>query len=179
MIRPDNGQSMGVARRLGMTPLRDDVLVEFPVIVHAIDRERWGRGGHPDELEVLLVHVARWAHAQPDLVAVALVGSRAGGTAREDSDVDLVFLSREPARFVDAEEWAGELGGAAVLASAHRGMLVEQRLRTASGLELDVAIGPPRWVWSAPAEMSVQVIYDPERVLERLTASANPAPDGA
>lgn len=169
MIRPDNGRSMEVARRLGMTPLRDDVLLEFPVIVHAIDRERWGRPGHPDQVEEILVHVAQWARVQPDIVAVALVGSRARGTPRADSDVDLVFLSRDPARFVDDEGWAAEFGGAAVVASAHRGMLVEQRLRTPYGLELDVAIGPPRWATSAPGGIGVRAVHDPQGVLKHLT----------
>jgi RimJ/RimL family protein N-acetyltransferase len=41
MIRPDNASSLRVAERLGMTPLREDVLHDGPVIVHAIDRETW------------------------------------------------------------------------------------------------------------------------------------------
>jgi RimJ/RimL family protein N-acetyltransferase len=41
MIRPDNVRSVGVAERLGMTPLREDVVHDTPVIVHAVDRETW------------------------------------------------------------------------------------------------------------------------------------------
>ena len=43
MIRPDNARSSRVADRLGMGRLREDVLGEVPVIVYAIDRERWMR----------------------------------------------------------------------------------------------------------------------------------------
>lgn len=172
MIRPDNSRSQAVARRLGLAPLREDVVVGIPVTVHAVDRRRWGAAAQPDEVEQLLAHVARWAARQPDLVAVALVGSRARGDARADSDVDLVLLSHEPGRYIYAEEWAGELGGVAVLASAQRGMLVEQRLRTESGTELDIAIGPPRWAQSAPAEIGVRAIHDPDRLLKHLTRAA-------
>jgi RimJ/RimL family protein N-acetyltransferase/predicted nucleotidyltransferase len=169
MIRPDNGRSLAVARRLGLTAIRDDSVHGIPVIVHAVARQSWGAERRQDEIEGILAHVADWARGRPDLVAVALVGSRARGTPRPDSDVDLVFLSRDPGRYVDAEDWASELGGAAVVASAHRGVLLEQRLRMPSGLELDVAIGPPRWVASAPAAIGVRPIHDPQQILAPLT----------
>ena len=38
MIVADNDRSIGVARRLGMTPLRSDSLMELPVVVYAIER---------------------------------------------------------------------------------------------------------------------------------------------
>jgi RimJ/RimL family protein N-acetyltransferase len=41
MIVPANTRSIRVAERLGMKPLRPDKLLEFRVIVHAIDPEAW------------------------------------------------------------------------------------------------------------------------------------------
>jgi RimJ/RimL family protein N-acetyltransferase len=38
MIHPQNGASLRVAERLGLTPLRDDTLLGTPVIVHAVRR---------------------------------------------------------------------------------------------------------------------------------------------
>jgi RimJ/RimL family protein N-acetyltransferase len=43
MIRPDNTRSIRVAERLGMSPLREDVLMEEPVTVHSVSRPRWTR----------------------------------------------------------------------------------------------------------------------------------------
>jgi RimJ/RimL family protein N-acetyltransferase len=51
MIRPDNSRSLGVARRLGLKPIRDDFQFGVPVIVHAISREQWGAPRRPDEVE--------------------------------------------------------------------------------------------------------------------------------
>jgi RimJ/RimL family protein N-acetyltransferase len=42
MIAPDNDTSIAVARRLGMTPLREDVLHEVPVVVYAVRRDQAG-----------------------------------------------------------------------------------------------------------------------------------------
>ncbi|HTP23068.1 MAG TPA: GNAT family N-acetyltransferase [Solirubrobacteraceae bacterium] len=39
MIRADNTRSIRVAERLGMTPRREDLLFDIPVIVHSVDRE--------------------------------------------------------------------------------------------------------------------------------------------
>ena len=41
MIHPENTASMRVARRLGMSELRPDVLIGDPVIVFSIEREAW------------------------------------------------------------------------------------------------------------------------------------------
>jgi RimJ/RimL family protein N-acetyltransferase len=43
LIRPDNARSIRVAERLGMSPLRPEVLLEIPVVVYAIER---GASGH-------------------------------------------------------------------------------------------------------------------------------------
>jgi hypothetical protein len=179
MVRPDNSRSLGVARRLGLRPIRDDVLNGVPVIVHAVDRERWGVGGLADELDAFLAHVAEWAQAQADLVAVALVGSRTCQTSGPESDADLVFLSRDPGRYVRREDWAQELGACAVQATAHRGALIEQRLRMASGLQLDVAIGGAMWASSDPLDPGTarvvregcRIVHDPEGILARLQAA--------
>lgn len=38
MIAPENGRSIAVATRLGMRPVREDHLLELPVVVYAIER---------------------------------------------------------------------------------------------------------------------------------------------
>ena len=38
MIRPENARSIRVAERLGMTPRREDLLFDIPVVVHSVDR---------------------------------------------------------------------------------------------------------------------------------------------
>jgi RimJ/RimL family protein N-acetyltransferase len=46
MIAPDNERSIAVAKRIGMTPLRADVLLGEPVIVYSISREHWTQLAH-------------------------------------------------------------------------------------------------------------------------------------
>jgi RimJ/RimL family protein N-acetyltransferase len=45
MIRPGNARSVKVAERLGMTPLRADLLHDTPVDVYSVSREDWQASG--------------------------------------------------------------------------------------------------------------------------------------
>jgi hypothetical protein len=49
--------------------------------------------------------VVQWISAQPTVCAVALVGSHARGTARHDSDIDLVTLTTAPDFFRRETDW--------------------------------------------------------------------------
>lgn len=51
LIEPGNVRSTRVAKRLGMKPLRNDVFLDRPMVVHSIDRERWlaPQAGEPRE----------------------------------------------------------------------------------------------------------------------------------
>jgi hypothetical protein len=40
--QPGNVRSVRVAERLGLTPMRDDVLLGDPVVVYGLDRAAWG-----------------------------------------------------------------------------------------------------------------------------------------
>lgn len=67
---------------------------------HACDSESDGQV--VAMIERFLSAVVQWASAQPDIVAVALVGSHARGTAKPTSDVDLVILTSCPQRYLQA-----------------------------------------------------------------------------
>ncbi len=57
-----------------------------------MDRER---------ISSFLTQVSDWAARQPDILALALVGSHARGAATETSDVDLVILAQDPSRYLE------------------------------------------------------------------------------
>src|SRR5437763_8064966 len=46
-----------------------------------------------------------WAKEQSDIEGAALIGSYAGGTATENSDVDLMILTTSVSRYLDNKEW--------------------------------------------------------------------------
>ena len=65
--------------------------------------------GNVDRLEPVLSVVAEWAHSRPDMLGLAVVGSYARGTARPDSDLDLMLLARDPATLRADQAWPGAI----------------------------------------------------------------------
>ena len=51
-----------------------------------------------------------WFSEQPDVQAIALVGSYARGAAKDDSDIDLVVLTERPQTYLDDVEWTERFG---------------------------------------------------------------------
>jgi RimJ/RimL family protein N-acetyltransferase len=122
--------------------------------------------------ECALRHAAGWARERAAVRALGLVGSRARGTARPGSDVDLVVLA-------DAPVPLGELGGRLV-DTRPRGVLTEHRLALDEGLELDIGVAPTSWASLAPldagtariARDGLRVLHDPDGLLGALAAAA-------
>ncbi len=96
------------------------------------------------DAQAFLATLAEWAADHDDLAAVALVGSHARGTARPDSDVDVVILVEEPRRYLDDTGWIGYFGAAGAVEHEDYGMV--QSLRAIyDGLEVEFGLTAPRW----------------------------------
>lgn len=89
--------------------------------------------------------IARWARAQGDVVGAAVVGSWARGADRMDSDIDIVVLTTEKARYVDDDHWVATalVEPAEIIRRQDWGALTERRVRLSSGLEVEFGVPPP------------------------------------
>ena len=112
-------------------------------------------------VEAFLSRVVEWASGRVDVRAVALVGSVARGYAGPDSDIDVVLLVDSPARYVEHEDWIGELGGVRMLRTQVWGDITERRFALDDGTEVDCGIGTVEWA-GLP---DMRVLYDPEGLL--------------
>ena len=117
-----------------------------------------------------------WAKTRDDLAAVALVGSWARGSARDDSDVDLVVLTE-----TDGDEWVPELApGAQLIRGGDWGAVTEHRLRLPSGLEVEVGIAAPSWAATDPVDAGtrrvvadgLRAFHDPQHLLAELACAS-------
>jgi predicted nucleotidyltransferase len=110
-------------------------------------RSSGGRRGRVGSvIEVLLSGFVRWAAGRPDVQGVLLVGSHARGTARPDSDVDLVVLTDAPASYVDDAGWPARFGDVVRRDVEDWGRVTSVRVLYATGLEVEFGITPPDWV---------------------------------
>src|SRR5207302_1067848 len=61
------------------------------------------------QLDRIIAPIAAWARVRSDVLGLALVGSWASRSAREDSDIDLVLLVQEPRVFRHDAEWLDDI----------------------------------------------------------------------
>jgi hypothetical protein len=111
----------------------------------------------PPHVALLADAVRDWARGREDVVAVALVGSHARGTARPDSDVDFVVLTRAPDSY-RAGAWPVQVawpsGTAAQPAwvDVTYGELWARHLELTDGTRVEVGFAAPPWARVAPAD---------------------------
>jgi hypothetical protein len=118
---------------------------------------------------------SRWASAQPDIEAVALVGSHARGTAAEDSDVDLVILTPDVDRYLLDRSWVSLFGEVAECREEDYGRVTSVRAFYGGGLEAEYGFAAPDWA-AAPIDAGtlrvvtdgMEVLYDPRGILARM-----------
>ena len=109
--------------------------------------------------------ITRWAQAQPDLLALVLVGSYARNAARPDSDIDLVLIVENPARYLDDIAWTGAFGKINQQQLEPYGRVTSIRVWYKAGPEVEFAITGRAWL-SLPLDAGTKrVLRDGFKVL--------------
>lgn len=127
------------------------------------------------EIETFLLQFKAWAEQQADISGVLLVGSHARGTARADSDVDLVILTTNSVRYLDNISYAENFGAVVKWEKENWGRVTSIRVWYQDGLEVEFGITLPNWA-SLPVDPGtrrvvsdgVQIIFDREGSLNWL-----------
>jgi hypothetical protein len=135
------------------------------------------------DIELILEIVLAWATAQPKIRAVALVGSHARGTARPDSDIDIMLLATNPDAFRADTTWVTEIGWHAMgirprkwhdeeygAAWSRRVWLTNRRV------QVELTFASLSWANPDPADEGTRrvisggcrILHDPDALLARL-----------
>jgi uncharacterized protein len=141
--------------------------------------------------EKIIEVVLQWARTQPTICAVALVGSRARGTARADSDIDFVILTTAPDFFRRDVGWIKVISGSGCGVSPANwrdeeyDQLWSRRIWLEPGHhELEMGFALPSWAELSPLDPGTRqviangcrVLHDPKGVLARLRAAVDCPP---
>jgi predicted nucleotidyltransferase len=125
--------------------------------------------------------IKTWAAGRADIVAVGVVGSHARGTARPDSDVDLVIITDTPRPYLDDATWINIFGQVVRIIDEDWGLLQSRRIFFADGLEVEFGITTRAWAALDPVDDGTrrviadgaQSVYDPEEVWAALMQKVN------
>jgi predicted nucleotidyltransferase len=116
-------------------------------------------------VEDFLAQVADWAVVRTEILAVALVGSYARGTAHRDSDVDLVVLTTTPLEYTSDANWARQFGRVASHEIEQWGRVTSVRVWYESSLEVEFGFVSPEWAATPLDEGTRRVVAGGIRVL--------------
>ena len=116
-------------------------------------------------VSAFLKAVGRWARTQPDIEAVALVGSYARDAATESSDVDLVILTSGVDRYLRDRSWVSLFGEAGECREEDYGRVTSVRVFYRGGLEVEYGFTTPYWAEVPIDEGTLRVITDGMKVL--------------
>lgn len=136
------------------------------------------------KIQALLDKFIDWIRVQPDVEAVALVGSHARGNATEESDVDLTILTTQVSKYMDPTPtsdppgywpWAKQFGDIMKCELESWGRLKSLRVTYKIGVEVEYSFASPAWV-GIPVDPGthrvisdgMQILFDPEGVLANL-----------
>jgi len=86
-----------------------------------------------------------WASDQPDVQAIALVGSYARNAARDDSDIDLVILTDRPRIYFENIAWIARFGAVEKHQIEDYGKLTSLRVWYRNGHEVEYGMTMPDW----------------------------------
>lgn len=121
-----------------------------------------------------------WSSQQPEIQAIAIVGSWARGTARADSDLDVIVVADTPAKLLDNNAWLKQFGQIKKLVREDWGLVQSLRVHYAGEREVEFGITSKEWL--SPKEIDLasgqimrdgmMIVYDPEQMLEQALLAA-------
>lgn len=106
-----------------------------------------------------------WSSSQLDIHGVALVGSHAANCASEDSDIDLVVLTAQPARYIRDTEWVRRFGEVHRQQVEEYGKVTSLRVWYSNGPEVEFGFADKYWTARPLDEGTHRVISSGMRVL--------------
>ena len=98
-----------------------------------------------DNIRDFLEAFVAWASTQPDVQAIALIGSYARGAARNDSDIDLVVLTDQPQQYLRDSHWMERFGTVEKQQTEDYVKLTSLRVWYQDGVEVEYGITTPDW----------------------------------
>jgi len=131
----------------------------------------------------VLTALRTWAQLRDDVQAVAVVGSHARGTAREDSDIDVIVLTRDPDKYLDDPRWLDAFGTVRSVTREDWGAIRALRTFYDDGTEIEFGIGTPDWASIAPVDSGtlevarggMLVVFERHRLLRILESAIRSA----
>ena len=131
------------------------------------------------DVKAFLDKFSGWASLRPDIEGVALVGSYAGDVPNEQSDVDLIILTKQSEGYLNDPSWASAFGEVGERKVEDWGRVKSLRVFYNDSLEVEYSFALPDWA-DIPVDPGthrvvsdgMKILFDPRGLLIRLQQEA-------
>lgn len=131
------------------------------------------------QLSKLFSSLNQFAAKHPDIKAIGLIGSYARGSARQDSDIDLILLVNDPRKYLEDTGWVDHFGKSQDMDIERHGMSTSLRVWYEHGPEMEFGFSTPAWA-NLPIDPGVartvrdgiNIVHDPRGILTKLIGTA-------
>ena len=117
------------------------------------------------DISTFIHQIADWALNETAITAVALVGSYARETAREESDVDLILLCNTPETYLRDIGWVERFGHPLRHEIEEWGKVTSVRVWYTGGMEVEYGVASGEWASDPADEGDAMVIADGIKIL--------------
>lgn len=115
--------------------------------------------------ERLIAVVTAWVAERDEILAAALCGSHAAGTARPGADIDLVLVCTNRERLLAEVSWVRDFGTVRSIAFESYGLVESVRVAYENGPEVEFGFTTVAWVTLPTDPGTARVMRDGLRVL--------------
>jgi hypothetical protein len=129
-------------------------------------------------IEPFVDKLKTWCQQQADIEAVGIVGSWARGTARPESDIDVMLITSNPSKYLSSWQWLSEFGVTHKIQPEDWGLVQSLRTFYKDAREVEFCITTEQW--ASPAEIDsgtahvvrdgMRIVFDPNGLLANLMA---------
>jgi uncharacterized protein len=102
--------------------------------------------------ETFLGKFINWAACESSVIGAVLVGSHARGSARADSDIDIVIITQNSTFLLEHNEWIEHFGEVSKLKDEDWGAVQARRVFYKNGVEIEFGITIPAWLETNPID---------------------------
>lgn len=118
------------------------------------------------KIEPFLTDFINWAKSQNNIIGVFLVGSYARNSARKDSDVDLVIITKDSSVYLKDDLWISNFGSVSRVVDEDWGMVKTKRVFYENNLEIEFNITDSEWIRKNPVDEGTRkVLSDGNKIL--------------
>ena len=112
-----------------------------------------------------LFEFKRWAAAEADIHAVAVVGSHAGNTASSESDVDLIVVASPSNFYLEYRQWTSLFGRVLREQLEHYGKCTSLRVWYDEGFEVEFGFVDESWAALPLEEGTRKVVAEGMKIM--------------